>query len=273
MDSDDEYIAQQSSDEGGIDSSDEDELVMKEFFRQSGSGIKRSIKEFESEMENELDLRVAAYLKKEEFGDPLSSISDTKKKKQSKDYFDTDSEEGDETEDPTVEAKSNMDLFYDPEMDLKDEKYVQNQREKYRTKPTNQTKQKPLPSSDAVLNCPACFTTLCHDCQRYLHQNLFVSIQLLLVITQLFIFQLRHDTIKTQYRAMFTTNHCQADLSEVMKVPQKNHSKKALSQLGELNFTGTEDTYHPVRCSVCNTHVAMLDSDEVYHFFNVVTSH
>ncbi|KAI9556047.1 hypothetical protein GHT06_018614 [Daphnia sinensis] len=250
MDSDDEYIVQQFSEDGGTDSSDEDEMVMKEFFRQSGSGAKRSLKDFESEMENEADIRVAAYLEKEQFSDPLKPKSDISEERKSRDYFDTDSEEGEEPEDPTVEAKSNMDLFYDPLMDSKDEKYVQRQRDMYRTKLVNQTKPKPLPNSDAVLNCPACFTTLCHDCQR-------------------------HETIKTQYRAMFTF-HCQVDLGEVMKVPlqsQKNRSKKALSQPGEAQFSGEEDTYHPVRCSVCNTHVAMLDRDEVYHFFNVVTSH
>lgn len=273
MDSDDEYIVQQFSEDGGIDSSDEDEMVMKEFFRQSGSGLKRSLKDFESEMENEADIRVAAYLEKEQFCDPLKAESDKKEVRKSRDYFDTDSEEGEETEDPTVEAKSNMDLFYDPLMDSKDEKYVQRQRDMYRTKLMNQTKPKPLPNSDAVLNCPACFTTLCHDCQRYLQQLIyFIGCNNYPVLP---LFKFRHETIKTQYRAMFTF-HCQVDLGEVMKVPlhsQKNRSKKALSQPGELHFSGEEETYHPVRCSVCNTHVAMLDSDEVYHFFNVVTSH
>jgi len=43
--------------------------------------------------------------------------------------------------------------FYDPELDDKDELWVQKKR-----KGSN---------SDAVLSCPACFTTLCLDCQRY----------------------------------------------------------------------------------------------------------
>lgn len=43
--------------------------------------------------------------------------------------------------------------FYDPELDDKDELWVQKRR-----KGSN---------SDAVLSCPACFTTLCLDCQRY----------------------------------------------------------------------------------------------------------
>lgn len=42
--------------------------------------------------------------------------------------------------------------FYDPDLDDVDERWVDRQR-KGRT-------------SDAVLSCPACFTTLCLDCQR-----------------------------------------------------------------------------------------------------------
>ena len=43
--------------------------------------------------------------------------------------------------------------FYDPELDDKDEVWVQ--------------KKRGGRTSDAILNCPACFTTLCLDCQRY----------------------------------------------------------------------------------------------------------
>lgn len=32
------------------------------------------------------------------------------------------------------------------------------------------------------------------------------------------------------------------------------------------------ELYHPVRCSQCNTEVAVYDKDEIYHFFNVLTS-
>ncbi|CAK7337876.1 unnamed protein product [Dovyalis caffra] len=42
--------------------------------------------------------------------------------------------------------------FYDPELDDKDELWVQKKRKGS--------------DSDAVLSCPACFTTLCLDCQR-----------------------------------------------------------------------------------------------------------
>ncbi|KAJ0970043.1 hypothetical protein J5N97_022920 [Dioscorea zingiberensis] len=57
--------------------------------------------------------------------------------------------------------------FYDPNLDEKDELWVRKQRKEGH--------------SDAVLSCPACFTTLCLDCQR-------------------------HAEYATQFRAMFVTN-------------------------------------------------------------------
>ena len=33
------------------------------------------------------------------------------------------------------------------------------------------------------------------------------------------------------------------------------------------------DWYHPVNCSNCNTRLAMYDSEEIYHFFNVISSY
>lgn len=43
--------------------------------------------------------------------------------------------------------------FYDPNLDDKDELWVQKRRRGC--------------NSDAVLSCPACFNTLCLECQRY----------------------------------------------------------------------------------------------------------
>lgn len=34
-----------------------------------------------------------------------------------------------------------------------------------------------------------------------------------------------------------------------------------------------DEVYHPVKCSECSTEVAVLDQDEVYHFFNILASH
>lgn len=34
-----------------------------------------------------------------------------------------------------------------------------------------------------------------------------------------------------------------------------------------------EEVYHPVLCTECSTEVAVMDKDEVFHFFNVLASH
>lgn len=34
-----------------------------------------------------------------------------------------------------------------------------------------------------------------------------------------------------------------------------------------------DEVYHPVQCSECCTEVAVLDKEEVYHFFNILASH
>ena len=78
-------------------------------------------------------------------------------------------------------------------MDDEDQKWVEDIRKGYSKGRFNQ-KEKPLPNSDAVLNCPACFIVLCLDCQR-------------------------HETYDTQYRAMFVTN-CTVDHSKQLKVVQ-----------------------------------------------------
>lgn len=163
MDSDDEYIVQHFSDEGGIDSSDDDELVMKEFNKQAKTMGKTSVNDFEHQMAEELEQRVVTHLEKENFVNPCSLT--VTKEKETREYFDTDSEEDAEEKDPIAQAQTNMELFYDPQLDLKDEAFVQKRRQAYREKSSGASKKKET-SSDAVLNCPACFTTLCHDSQR-----------------------------------------------------------------------------------------------------------
>ena len=66
---------------------------------------------------------------------------------------------------------SNDELLYDPDADEDDERWVEKQRRSYLPKSqasSDKEKKKRLPNSDAVLDCPACMTTLCMDCQRYI---------------------------------------------------------------------------------------------------------
>ncbi|XP_062219746.1 uncharacterized protein LOC133919385 [Phragmites australis] len=126
--------------------------------------------------------------------------------------------------------------FYDPNLDDADERWVNRQR-KGRT-------------SDAVLSCPACFTTLCLDCQR-------------------------HEKYVNQYRAMFVCN-CKVKTDQILR-EDKGKRKSRKGRTADSSTTSTEgeskgQAYHPVCCEVCSTEVGVLDEDEVYHFFNVVPS-
>ncbi len=63
----------------------------------------------------------------------------------------------------------------------------------------------------------------------------------------------RHVKYHSQFRAMFVEN---VVVSETRLVPQE----------------AEEEVYYPVSCKECGTRVAVLDEDEVFHFFNVIES-
>ncbi|XXG86750.1 hypothetical protein AAC387_Pa11g1582 [Persea americana] len=124
--------------------------------------------------------------------------------------------------------------FYDPLHDEKDESWVHKKR-KGRI-------------SDAVLSCPACFTTLCLDCQR-------------------------HEKYVTQFRAMFVFN---SKIKSDQILRQRNHKlKKTNSSIDSDKPTKGDEKdalFRPVCCSVCSTEVGVYDEEGVYHFFNVLPS-
>ena len=135
------------------------------------------VDDFEAEMERELAQRVFEAETKaaiantdrltneddEEFDDnDIEMPSGSKAKKDIKDkpksdkyediYFDSDEEEGDQRK-----VVSNDDLFYDPGQDAADQTWVDEVRQSYQmSRPGDSVKK--LPNSDAVLNCPACFS-------------------------------------------------------------------------------------------------------------------
>merc|ERR1712228_703596 len=76
-----------------------------------------------------------------------------------------------------------------------DQDWVDSVRKSYQVGTLTNAASRKVPNSDAVLNCPACFTVLCLDCQR-------------------------HELYKTQYRAMFVVN-CTVDGSQKLKFPVK----------------------------------------------------
>ncbi|PKA55028.1 hypothetical protein AXF42_Ash003665 [Apostasia shenzhenica] len=124
--------------------------------------------------------------------------------------------------------------FYDPLLDEKDQQWLNKQRKGR--------------SSDAVLSCPACFTTLCFDCQR-------------------------HEKYLTQYRAMFVVN-CHIKNDQILREQRKMKGKsKKKEDYGEPQLDiNNGAVFRPVCCSVCSTEVGVFDQDEIYHFFNVLPS-
>ncbi|XP_063803944.1 E2F-associated phosphoprotein isoform X2 [Pseudophryne corroboree] len=178
-------------------------------------------------------------------------------------YFDSDlEEEAAETGKKQRQKRkipTNDDLLYDPDEDDRDQEWVDARRRSYRNirkQRPNQTKTQAVPSSDAILNCPACMTTLCLDCQR-------------------------HESYKTQYRAMFVMN-CTVNKEEVLKFPEqamkhrrRDRKKRKVPSVDTATETQSTEAemYHPVNCNECSTEVAVYDKEEVYHFFNVLASH
>ncbi|AWP15954.1 putative E2F-associated phosphoprotein, partial [Scophthalmus maximus] len=190
-------------------------------------------------------------------------------------YFDSDSDEENKPSSSTGRRRrqrvipTNDELLYDPDEDDRDQAWVDAKRRMYngRKRPAGASQSRTrraqaLPSSDAVLNCPACMTTLCLDCQR-------------------------HEKYRTQYRAMFVMN-CTVKIDEVLryKTQQETKQKSRKRRRGQKT-EATEnkapdpapagmdagEAYHPVQCTECSTEVAVFDKDEVYHFFNILASH
>ncbi|XP_075964408.1 E2F-associated phosphoprotein isoform X1 [Anarhichas minor] len=294
----DSYEIEEPSDEERAEDSSEDELEVllngtpeqkKKLIREylTGESESSSEDEFEKEMEAELSSTIktlegtwtpAAAAAAETPGGggggpvpPTPQVYDEV-------YFDSDSEGEDIPTGSTGRRRrqravlTNDELLYDPEEDDRDQAWVDARRRQYqgRKRPAAGSRPRQTPalmSSDAVLNCPACMTTLCLDCQR-------------------------HEKYRTQYRAMFVMN-CTVKKDEVLRYktqPEvKQTRKKRKRRRGEGQRTEMEtpmedeapapagmdadEVYHPVQCSECSTEVAVVDKDEVFHFFNILASH
>ncbi|XP_056677546.1 E2F-associated phosphoprotein isoform X2 [Monodelphis domestica] len=245
---DDPYVVEEPSDEEPALSSSEDEVDVllhgtpdqkRKLIREclTGESESSSEDEFEKEMEAELNSTIKT------MEDKLSSIetviSQVNKKKKKQQY----------------RIPTNDELLYDPEKDNRDQAWVDAQRRGYHCLGVQLShQQQAVPNSDAVLNCPACMTTLCLDCQR-------------------------HEYYKTQYRAMFVMN-CSVNKEEILRykgpVNRKNrqsHKKMKSDSEDSTVQAENEEIYHPVKCTECSTEVAVFDKDEIFHFFNVLASH
>lgn len=99
-------------------------------------------------------------------------------------------------------------------------------------------------TSDAVLSCPACFTQLCDQCQR-------------------------HERYVNQYRAMLVLN-CRVVEGERLRQDQR--FGRTASSAARKGASESAEAFKPVECAECGTRVAVLDSQDVYHFFDVIPS-
>nr|KAF6499858.1 E2F associated phosphoprotein [Molossus molossus] len=277
----DPYAVEEPSDEEPALSSSEDEVDVllhgtpdqkRKLIREclTGESESSSEDEFEKEMEAELNSTIKTMevkLSSLETGSSSGNgkVGTASTKYYDDIYFDSDSEDEDKTAQVSKKKKkkrhripTNDELLYDPEKDNRDQAWVDARRRGYHgfgiQRPRQQ--QQPVPNSDAVLNCPACMTTLCLDCQR-------------------------HESYKTQYRAMFVMN-CSVNKEEVLryKTPENRKKKRGHKKMrsnhedaAEQAETDVEEIYHPVMCTECSTEVAVYDKDEVFHFFNVLASH
>ncbi|XP_062326090.1 E2F-associated phosphoprotein isoform X1 [Osmerus eperlanus] len=293
----DSYEIEEPSDEERAEDSSEDELdvllngtadqkrkLIREYL--TGESESSSGDEFEKEMEAELSSTIksmegtwAPAASADSSGTNDNTTTPVLPAVYDQIYFDSDSEE---EEAPSSSAgrrrkqraiPTNDELLYDPDEDDRDQAWVDAKRRGYGSDRRRQRaigprgqKSSALPSSDAVLNCPACMTTLCLDCQR-------------------------HDKYRTQYRAMFVMN-CSVNKEEVLRYKTQNERKRknrkrrrgqqeevatpppteAQLGTGPRGMDG-EEAYHPVQCTECSTEVAVFDKDEVYHFFNILASH
>ncbi|GIY31593.1 e2F-associated phosphoprotein [Caerostris darwini] len=229
----DEYIVEEYSDED-YDTSSSDDEVQTFIKKQCG------LIEIEDDFEAEVDKVMTAHIQKLKY---------SKLETQENDIIPTSAKDVSENKAAaSKQTKINDELFYDPDMDDEDEKWINEKRRSYIFPSPNKnanSKLKPLPNSDAVLNCPACLSLLCLDCQR-------------------------HEIYKGQYRAMFVSN-CKIMDSETLSYPSKK--KKSRRKNEDAPTSNEKETFNPVRCSICNTEVAVYDKEEIYHFFNVLASY
>jgi hypothetical protein len=121
--------------------------------------------------------------------------------------------------------------------------------------------------SDAVLSCPACFTTLCVDCRA-------------------------HARYETQFAAMFVLN-CAVDAAQLVRpaaggahAPPRGKRRAPAAEAAAAPEAASaaappaaaaaaaEERYNPVACGACGEEVGLREvgPSGLYHFFHVLAS-
>ncbi|PAV86713.1 hypothetical protein WR25_18077 [Diploscapter pachys] len=185
-----------------------------------------------------------------------------------------DGEKEDEKEDNPIKTKVRIVAedfkkeqveFYDENEDDENERWIAEERRKRKGQQAGEktgkdnadSKQKKGKAknldndTDAVLSCPGCMSLLTRDCQR-------------------------HEIYKDQYRAMFVEN-CKVE-EEKLTIEKTGKEKRKMRQKMKksgiaIMEASPDDVFQPVKCTVCDTNVAVMDQDEVFHFFNVLAGY
>ncbi|XP_063675930.1 E2F-associated phosphoprotein-like [Bolinopsis microptera] len=240
-----DYLVEEDSDDYGAMSSEEEEI---EDPLLGGNGMLEEASEeddFEKEMDAEIRQSMSISLpeKKKEKAPKAEKFYDDV-------YFNSsDEDESGNTRKVDKKVKTNEELFYDPGLDEKDEKWVQKKRKNY-LRPGSDKKGEtsdPKPATSATLSCPSCMTILCRDCQQ-------------------------HDNYDNQFRAMFVFN-CLVVSGETLtyKIKEKKKRRRGKEKQEEVE-EGEGELYNPVKCNACQTKVGVYDKEEIYHFFNVLAT-
>ena len=168
------------------------------------------------------------------------------------------------------------DPFYDELADDRNEQWVRNNL-------SSRTARK----TDAVLNCPSCFSVLSVDCQRY---TSLPHVAYCLTHSLTPSHTCSHAFYENQFRAMFVSNcrvvlnhsiryrvHGARDTKRAERVPDVVDSRTAASDVMDAVLAApTEqwELYHPVQCVVCEVEVAVYEpGTELFHFHNVFVSY
>lgn len=161
--------------------------------------------------------------------------------------------------------------LYDDKLDDEDEEYVymnlrggkhdpsSEEAQGNKTAPRNHLK-KPR-NSDAIISCPACFSTLSMDTQRhYKYQNQYRAM-FVMGITVDWQHQLKYDDKV-------------AGLVRYYPTPSAPQGTQIVAPDNQAASSNSEDPiYYATFCANCRTLVAALDmTDEVYHFYDCLAS-
>jgi hypothetical protein len=205
-----------------------------------------------------------------------------------------DEEDDEENKEDSGDINFEPDPLYNDKQDDRDQKWVDENLAKYMEKGRR---------SDATLNCPFCFTLLCMDCQRH---DIYLTQYRAMFVRNCKVVKDKEIRYRKQAPELSKKQQKKLQFKEAMKakkLSKKNNatnttdtsnmsietpSTQSQQQQENVNipkpFEFTDnilvedehlfepEIYYPVHCAICDVQVAVMDTDEVYHFFNVVPS-